>query len=92
MPAKDSGILRLNPMMTNMTIFLFFTLWGPPSPLKVRQNFLLDVNRQPLWGVPVVLCLGAVTGPVEFFDVWGVPKVYSRTDPADEGEVKFLPD
>ena len=50
---------------------LFYTLGTPLSP-QSRQNFLLDVNRQPLWGVLVVLCLGANMGPGEFLG--GTPK------------------
>ena len=37
----------------------------PPSPLEIAQNYLLVFYSQLLKRVPVVLCLGALSGPRE---------------------------
>ena len=37
----------------------------PPPPLEIEQNYLLVFYSQLLKRVPVVLCLGALTGPRE---------------------------
>ena len=37
----------------------------PPPPLEIAQNYLLVFYSQLLKRVPVVLCLGALTGPRE---------------------------
>ena len=43
--------------------FLEYTLGTPP--LEIEQNYLLVFYSQLLKRVPVVLCLGALTGPRE---------------------------
>ena len=70
----------------------YYTLRGPPPPpppsksdktISLVFSLVLDFNSQPLRRVPVVLCLGALTGPGEFcrFLRGGVPEVFSRKDP-----------